>query len=152
MLNKKLLLSGLLIIPVLLFVGFTFPWDKPEKTPVNNTMPVKTDIQKEDGVVVYYFYAKPRCVSCKKIETYIQEAVSELNNSELTYKAINLDKPENKHYYKDYGLYTKAVVLSEIKNGEEVKSKNLTDIWTKLGNEKAFKDYVTKEIKSYIGG
>ncbi len=148
---RKILLSGLLIIPMLLLMGFkfVFPWDN---NPENNVVPVKSEVQQQDGIIVYYFYAKPRCVSCQKIEKYTEEAVNALNNKEIIYKAVNLDEAENKHYYKDYGLYTKAVVLSKIKDGKEIKSKNLTDIWTKLGNEKAFKDYITKEIKSYIGG
>jgi thiol-disulfide isomerase/thioredoxin len=149
MLNKKFLVHATLIVLVLLFVGISYnsPGAKAEK----KVVPANTQIQKKDGIIVYYFYAKPRCVSCKKIETYTQESVSALNNSKVVYKAIDLDDSANKHYMKDYKLFTKAVVLSEIKNGEEVKSKNLVDIWTKLGDEKAFKGYVTREIKTYLG-
>ncbi|MCK7470046.1 MAG: hypothetical protein MZU95_03995 [Desulfomicrobium escambiense] len=87
------------------------------------------------------------------MESYTQEAVSLLNNSKVVYKKIDLDDAANKHYIKDYKLFTKAVVLSRSKKWQEkLNLRNLSDIWTKLGNEKAFKDYVTKEIKSYIGG
>jgi len=112
-------------------------------------IPVKSEIKNGSKTIVYYFYAKPRCVSCKKIEAYTREAVSSLNNPKVEFKTIDLDQPENKHYTQDYKLYTKSVVLSKVKNGKEIKSKNLTKIWTKLGNENAFKNYVTKEIKSF---
>lgn len=148
MIKKKALLAGLLILPALLIMGFTFPWDKPEK---KNIVPVKAEVQQQDGITVYYFYAKPRCISCQKIENYTQEAVTSLSNSNVVYKAVNLDKPENKHYYEDYGLYTKAVVLSQVQSGKEVKSKNLTEIWTKLNNEKAFKEYINTEIQNILG-
>ena len=102
-------------------------------------------------IIVYYFYAKPRCISCKKIENYTKEAVEALKNNKVEYKAINLDDNANNHYAKEYKLFTKAVILSKVKNGKQVKWKNLDGIWTKLNNEKEFKSYVTKEIKN-IGG
>ncbi|HSA05656.1 MAG TPA: nitrophenyl compound nitroreductase subunit ArsF family protein [Candidatus Gastranaerophilales bacterium] len=147
---RRILLSGLLIIPALLLMGFTFPWDKPEKTPVKNIVPVKSEVKMQDGITVYYFYAKPRCVSCQKIEKFTQEAVNALNNSKVIYKAVNLDEVNNKHYFKDYGLYTKSVVLSKINAGKEIQSKNLDKIWTKLGNEGEFKQYITKEINKIM--
>ncbi len=100
-------------------------------------------------IIVYYFYAKPRCISCKNIESYTKETVASLNNKNIKYKEIDLDNPTNKHYKKEYKLFTKSVVLSKVQNGKEIKSKNLTEIWTKLSNEKAFKAYLTKEIKSF---
>ena len=142
---KKILLSGLLIAPMLLLMGFkfVFPWDN---NPEKNVVPVKSEIKMQNGLIVYYFYAKPRCVSCQKIEKFTREAVNALNNSKVTYKTVNLDETENKHYYKDYGLYTKSVVLSKIKDRKEIQSKNLDKIWTKLGNEDEFKQYITEEI------
>lgn len=113
--------------------------------------PVQSEIENDSKITVYYFYSKPRCISCKKIETYTEEAVNSLKNSEIEFKKINLDLPENKHYAKDYNLYTKSVVLSKVKNNEEIKSKNLIDIWTKLNNEEKFKDYIKKEIKDFGG-
>ncbi|HSA07365.1 MAG TPA: nitrophenyl compound nitroreductase subunit ArsF family protein [Candidatus Gastranaerophilales bacterium] len=144
MFNKKLFLAGILLIPALFLCGFKFnyPWAKAEK----NIAPVKTVVQKQNGVTVYYFYAKPRCASCEKIESYTKEAVSSLNNPNVEFKMVDLNKPENKHYYKDYGLYTKSVVLSKVKDGKEIKSKNLDKIWTKLGTDKEFKKYITEEI------
>ena len=115
----------------------------------NKAIPVKAQAKNDSKVTVYYFYGKPRCMSCKKIEAYTKEAVSSLNNPKVEFKAIDFDKAENKHYSKDYNLYNKSVVLSKVKNGKEIKSKNLSEIWTKLGDEKAFKNYITKEIKSF---
>jgi len=114
-------------------------------------IPVKSEVKSSSKIIVYYFYGKPRCVSCKKIEAYTKEAVNSLNSNNVEFKAVNLDQPENKHYAKDYKLYTKSVVLSKVKNGKQVKWKNLSGIWTKLNNEQEFKSYITKEIKK-IGG
>jgi len=51
---------------------------------------------------------------------------------------------------KDYELYTKSVVLSETKNGKEVRWKNLDKVWTLLGDEAAFKKYVRDEVSAYL--
>lgn len=109
---------------------------------------VNTQTKNDSKIIVYYFYANPRCISCKKIETYTREAVNSLKDPNIQFKTVDISKSENKHYAKDYKLYTKSVILSKVKNGKEIKSKNLTQVWTKLGDEKAFKNYVIKEIKS----
>lgn len=115
----------------------------------NKIIHVKSEVKKASKTVVYYFYGKPRCISCKKIEAYTRETVKALNNPNIEFKAVDIDQTENKHYSKDYKLFTKTVILSKVKNGKEIKSKNLTEIWTKVGDEKAFKNYITKEIKSF---
>lgn len=102
-------------------------------------------------VVVYYFYGKPRCVTCQKIEKYTGEAVKEMKSQKVSYQPVDYDKPENKHYLKDYGLYTKSVIVSERKNGKEIKHKNLNKIWTLTNNEKKFKEYIKKEVKASLG-
>ncbi|OGI01994.1 MAG: hypothetical protein A2Y25_08470 [Candidatus Melainabacteria bacterium GWF2_37_15] len=147
--TRKLLLSGILIVSAFLLMGFNFsyPWTKAEK----NIVPVKSEVKKADQVIVYYFYAKPRCVSCQKIEKYTKETVSSLNNSKVVYQGINLDDKANEHYKKDYALFSKAVVLSKIVNGKQTEWKTLNPIWTKLGNEKDFKGYVTEQINTYLG-
>lgn len=105
----------------------------------------------KDGVSVRYFYGKPRCSSCQKIERYTEEAVKSINDERVTFKKIDMDKKENKALAKKYGLYTKSVVVCKNKDGKETESKNLSQIWVKLGNEKDFKDYVVKEIQIYLG-
>lgn len=109
-----------------------------------------TSFAENSKTVVYYFWNKPKCISCVKIEKYTKEVIDEFNNKNIEYKVIDFGHKHNKHYVKKYGLYTKTVVLSEVKNGKELKYKNLTQIWTKLNNEKAFKKYVRDEICKFI--
>ena len=142
-----------LVVSALFLFSFNFDslWAETEK----NIVPVKAELQKQNRIIVYYFYGKPRCISCKKIEAYTQEAVNgnfseELKNNSLELKMVDLDKAENKHFYKDYKLYTKAVVLSKIKEGKEIKSKNLDKIWTKLKNKEKFKQYIIEEINKFM--
>ena len=111
----------------------------------------------QDGIVVYYFYTTRRCMSCKKIEAFTAEAVKttfakELANGSIQWKTFNVDEPQHKHYLKDYELFTKSVIVSEIKGGKETRWKNLEDVWELLGDPGKFQQYVVKEIEAYRGG
>ena len=106
-------------------------------------------------VIAYYFLTNNRCKSCHKIENFTKQALENnfsdaLNSGKLKYLPINIDKEENKHFINEYQLFTKTVVLSLVKNGKEVKNKNLNKVWEYLGNEAKFKNYVTKETASFL--
>lgn len=104
-----------------------------------------------DKINVYYFYGKPRCITCTKIEKYTQSAVESMKDKDIVYKSIDMEKPENSSQVKKYNLFTKSVILSKTKKGKE-QWKNLDKIWLKVGNEQEFKKYITGEIKDFKGG
>ncbi|MCK4947469.1 MAG: hypothetical protein KAS46_03735 [Candidatus Aureabacteria bacterium] len=106
-------------------------------------------------VIVYYFYGDFRCASCHKIEQYTKNAVKEffkdaLNSGELIFKPVNMDNSENRYFVDAYQLYTKSVVLSLVKDGKEVKYKNLPKVWNYLGNKKQFYEYIKSEVTKYL--
>lgn len=109
----------------------------------------------ERKIVVYYFHGNSRCASCMTIEQYTRKAVeeafaSELKSSDLELKVINVETPENAHFIKDYQLYTRSVILSDVKEGKETRWKNLQKVWELLRDEQAFKDYVQMEVFDYL--
>jgi len=113
------------------------------------------DSVQTNKVIAYYFYGTRRCASCKKIEAYSKAAIEEgfaeeLKNGTLEFIPINTDEKENKHYTKDYQLYTKSLVVSKIENGKELKWKNLAGVWQLLNTEAGFKKYVRDEIGKYF--
>lgn len=103
-----------------------------------------------DKVNVYYFYAKPRCMTCAKIEKYTQSAVESMKDKDVVYHGIDMDKSESSLLVKKYNLFTKSVIISKTKNGKE-QWKNLDKIWLKAGNEQEFKKYITDETKKFKG-
>ena len=114
-----------------------------------------TKLRKVDYVTAYYFHGDFRCSNCYKIETYSKEAIDkyfakELASGELEYKAINVDERGNEHFAKDYKLYTKSLVISRVKGGEEVAYKNLEKVWNYLGNKEAFYNYVKEEVARFL--
>lgn len=103
-----------------------------------------------DKVNVYYFYGKPRCATCMKIEKYTQGAVAEMKDKNILYQGVDMEKSENSPMVKKYNLFTKSVVITKTKNGKE-QWKNLDKIWLKVGNEQDFKKYIITETKALQG-
>jgi hypothetical protein len=106
-------------------------------------------------LVATYFHTTFRCPTCHKIENYSAEAIQnnfaeELKNGALVWRVINVDEPENKHYTKDYNLYSKHLIISEVKDGKEIRWKDLEEVWTHVRSEEKFEQYVVTEIKDWM--
>jgi hypothetical protein len=107
-------------------------------------------------LVVYYFHGNARCPSCYKLEQYAKEALelsfaNELKDGRMVFKVVNLDQAGNDHFVTDYQLYTKSVVLSLVKNGKQVRYKNLEKVWDLLRDQNQYHAYVRDEIKPFLG-
>ena len=108
-----------------------------------------------DKVTVYYFHTNYRCDTCYKMQLYTKEAVekyfaSEIGAGVVELKVINTDEKENSHFLKDYELYTKSVVVSLIREGNEEKYKNLAKIWAYVGDKDTFYEYIKTETSAYL--
>jgi hypothetical protein len=108
-----------------------------------------------DKVIAYYFHGNYRCASCTKIEKYSRDAISrsfdnEIKQGFLTFKTVNTDLSENKHFLQDYQLYTKSLVLIAVKNNKTLKWKNLDKVWQHLNNQNDFYKYVQTETKKFL--
>ena len=106
-------------------------------------------------LVVTYFHTTFRCPTCQNIEKYSEAAVhsnfeDELQSGKLVWRAINVDEPENKHFIKDYQLYSKHLIISEIKDGKEVRWKDLEKVWMLVRNQNKFENYVKTEISDWL--
>jgi len=111
----------------------------------------------DHSVVVYYFHSTNRCYSCTRIEKLTYLAVAdgfeqELSDGRVKFSALNVDREENKHFIKDYKLYTKSVVVSNVARGKVKRWKNLQKVWELLRDDQAFKDYVQKEVRLFLRG
>jgi hypothetical protein len=105
-------------------------------------------------LIVYYFHTTTRCVSCLKIENLTQFTLesdfpSELAAGLIEWRPVNLDTPGNGHFAKEYGLYTKSVVLSEVLDGRETRWRNLENVWHLLPDPDGFRRYVEEEVRSF---
>ena len=115
-----------------------------------------TEISSEkEKVVVYYFHGTYRCPSCTKIEKWSYQAIKDsfpkaLKEGSLLWKPINVEKPENKHFIKQYSLFTKSLIITEVKAGKQIRWKNLNKVWELLRHQQKFFSYVTEEVRDYL--
>ncbi len=163
--NRQFFMLLLFSIAVILFAALTTANSGDQKQAVEqpgSSMPsVSGKAEKAEGdgtspeVIAYYFHTTRRCISCRKIEEYSREAIEsgfaeELKKGTLEFLSINIDEPENKHFIKDYRLYTKSLIISDMENGKQKEWKNLTEIWKLLRTKDRFFKYVQNEISSYL--
>lgn len=109
----------------------------------------------ESKVIVYYFHGTFRCPTCHKLEQYSKEAIQTnfkdiLASGKLEFKVVNIETRGNEHYGKDYQLYTKSLILSLVKDGKEIKWKNMDKIWEYVGNKQRFIDYVKSGVTDFL--
>jgi hypothetical protein len=115
--------------------------------------PPVTSAQK---ILAYYFHGTQRCPTCRKLEAYSAEAIEKgfgeaLKQGQLEWRVVNVDEPLNKHFVKDYQLYTKSLVIVKMQGGKQVEWKNLEKIWELVGEKDDFVRYVQDEVSAYLG-
>jgi hypothetical protein len=163
MMSKKVLTAVLLGF-VAVSVVFAIVKETTKSAPSERTDAERPAVQKASApveaspekVIVYYFRTNVRCAKCIKFEKYSRKAVvtgfqKALENGRLEYKIVNLEEPGNEHYVKDYNLYTKSIVVVEMKGDEQVRWSNLDKIWQMVGSEEKFIDYVQEGVRNYLG-
>ncbi len=101
---------------------------------------------------VYYFHATTRCATCRAIEAYVHEAVAgrfaaEIEARRLEWLAVNVDEPANRHFIRDFQLYTRSVVVVDARNPKRFKV--LDRVWQLVGDKVAFQRYVEQEIRAF---
>ena len=141
-----------------------------ESVPVPERQPLKKPAtkQKEDAplplievkpqnsrVIAYYFHGTFRCTTCQTIEKYSKEAIEhyfahELKNGKREFKPLNVEEAENRHYIQDYQLFSRALVISLVKQDKEVTWKNLTDVWKLVKDKDNFFQYVKDEVEQFL--
>ncbi len=109
----------------------------------------------ESKVIAYYFHVTARCVTCRAIESYSREVVEqrlagEIAKRRLQFKLVNVQLPENRHFVKDYQLFTKSLVLVRFEKGRQAEYKVLNDTWQLVGDKRAMQAYVEREVRDYL--
>lgn len=106
-------------------------------------------------VIAYYFHTTFRCASCRSIEAYSREAIESrfaepIKDGRLVWRVVNVEVRGNEHFMKDYGLYTKSLVLVNEVKGKRSQWKNLPRVWELLPDKPKFVKYVQDELATYL--
>jgi hypothetical protein len=107
-------------------------------------------------IVAYYFHGSFRCATCRKLEAYSEEAIvqgfpDEIASGRLSWRVVNTDEAESKHFVKDFELVTKSLVLVEYRGDEVVRFSNLKLIWQLVGDKPGFLTYVREATAEMLG-
>lgn len=128
-----------------------------DQSPMDNETGSAAGEEQSRKTIAYYFYSQPRCASCKKIEAFTEEAIrtgfeKELKSGELEWRLVDVKEKGNEHFIQDYQLYSKSVVLVNMKNGEQSDWKNLQEVWNLLNDKQKFIDYIRGETRAFLEG
>ena len=143
-----------LLVVVIAGLVFSAPCGAAESSPTTTG----EASQKADGrVIAYYFHGNFRCITCRTIEAYSEEAITkgfpdELASGRLAWRVVNMDEPENKHFVRDFELVTRSLVLVEYRNGKVTRHENLKQIWQLVRDKESFVNYVRTFTREFLGG
>lgn len=153
----KRLIAAILVVFALGSVAYTAVREGAQWRTQSPIESVSEDLSRvSPAVVVYFFDSDKECTTCTQLETYALETIQtdfapELSSGRLQWRVINVDEPQNEHYVTQYGLYSKAVVVSRIENGQEMRWENLEDIWELVYDKPAYQEYIRSNVKDFLG-
>jgi len=108
-----------------------------------------------DVLVATYFHGNRRCATCNTIEAWAREAMhdafpKEIRSGRIAWRTANYEEARNAAHRERYGLYSSAIVLSDVRGGEERRSVDLEEIWALSTSERGLKDYVVRETRAFL--
>lgn len=124
-------------------------------TGLSHNKALAAEASEQHKVVVYYLYMNPRCETCLNIEKFSKEAIDEafaeeLESGAIEWHAYDIGLPEHEHFWDDFQLKIKSLVMVEMLNDERVQWKICDEVWDLVEYEQAFKKYVQSEVQSYL--
>jgi hypothetical protein len=135
------------------------PADRPAGAPAaaSTAGSINGEVAAPDRVVVYYFHTTQRCATCRRIEQWSDLALrtafgKELADSSLVFLPVNTDEPGNEHFVKDYELYTKSLIVVDLKGDVRRDWENLQKVWEYNGDQEKFFAYVQGGVRDHLAG
>ena len=151
------LLAGLVAVLALLPAGLVAGDEAADPKPAGEASEERGDAatEPERQIVFYYLHGARRCNTCRSIEAYAKGVVNSsfadaVESGALTWKVINYDAPENRHFVDDFGLFTSSLVIVEMERGEMVGFEVLQETWSLVGDKKRFQQYVYRALREHL--
>ncbi len=105
-----------------------------------------------DRVVVMYFHRVPGCATCQKMAAYSEEAVKkgfakDVKDGKVEFYTIDFEDANNAALVRGYKISGPALIVAKVAAKKVAEYKNLTEIWSKVGDKPAFIEYVQTNVK-----
>lgn len=109
----------------------------------------------KDRVVVMYFHRTQRCPTCRKMGGYSEKAVKsgfaqQIKEGKVEFHYIDFQDKKNAALTKGYKVSGPTLIVARVVDGKVQEYQSLSEIWSKVGDEKAFIEYVQKNVKKYL--
>jgi hypothetical protein len=150
---KNITLAGLIVFMTAVFI-FVPHIKNANRNSGITTAHAEEGFNKSRKITIYYFHGDFRCKTCLKLEKMSRKAVVEgfkdyIASGTISFKAVNVDRPENEHYVNEFNS-GRGLVVAETLNGKKVKWKNLERVWELTDDEKEFIRYVQEGVKGFL--
>ncbi|OGQ78616.1 MAG: hypothetical protein A2289_09955 [Deltaproteobacteria bacterium RIFOXYA12_FULL_58_15] len=108
-----------------------------------------------DRVVVYYFHSTRRCPTCIGIQETIVKTIkerfaTETRSGELTFREVNMEEPDNRHFVKEFSLGFSTMVVAANKGDATLKWENFDQVWKYAQAPEDLAEYTDKSVRTYL--
>ncbi len=108
-----------------------------------------------DRVVVMYFHRTQRCPTCRRMGGYSEEAVKtafaqQRKEGKVEFHYVDFQDKKNEALAKGYKVNGPTLIVAQVVGNKVKQFENLSEIWTKNGDKKAFFEYVQQNVKKYL--
>ncbi len=108
-------------------------------------------------VVAIYFHRTNRCPTCKRISSYIEEAIKTAFAAELKTRAVEIhmvdyEDARNAKLTRSYKIESPTLVLADIRDGKVERWTPMPKVWSLVRDKDQFFAYVDDQITAYLRG
>jgi hypothetical protein len=105
----------------------------------------------QETLSVLFLHATFRCTTCNRIEALAKDVVEtefadELASGRIAWRSANFQMEPD--LARRYGIGTSSLLLSRSRDGQEVGFENLAEVWTRIGDEASYRQYVADRIRA----
>ena len=108
-------------------------------------------------VVAIYFHRTIRCPTCKRISSYVEEAVKtafarELKTRSVELHMVDFEDGKNQQLAQAYKITGPTLVLADVYDGQTKRWTPMPKVWSLVGQKEKFLAYVQDGITTYLHG
>lgn len=108
-----------------------------------------------DVVLVYFIHGRAKCPTCDLILAHTRASLDtsfaeEMKNGRLKLVKVDVEKPGNEHFMKDFNLFTTSVVLYHRAADGKATWKNLDKAWELAEDGTAFTEYFRISLERFL--
>lgn len=143
----------LITVILLTFVGVslgTLIFKRPDQAPAGGKSWYAA-VSPQTKVLALYFIGAKRCEACTAIEilarqTLERDYAADMKNGRLRLELVNLDDPQNEHFYQDFQLQARTLTLVRMAEAKPAEHRNLDDVWMLYRDPAGFAKYLHHEL------